>query len=280
MTRGLYHPFQMAEVFTMLGRMSGGEGGRAPSWLSTHPDPENRRETILQEIGTLPATAQSGTVGADAYLQHLNGLMYGPNPREGYFEGTRFLHPELAFRFDFPAQWQTANQKQSVVALSPEKDAMLELSLAQGTLDAAATQFFAQVGGSPLRRTVNDLQTLSGAFAIQTEQGLVQGLALFVDHGGAVYRVLGYAPAAAWPARAATVERSLGTFQRLTDPTALNAQPNRLEIVRLNTAMSFADFMRQYPSEIPAAQVALINQVNETSAFPPGVMVKRVVKGR
>jgi hypothetical protein len=166
------------------------------------------------------------------------------------------------------------------VALSPEKDALIEVSLAGGALDAAAGQFFNQVGATPRRTTVNSLPAIVGAFTAQADQGVMQGVAMFISHGGATYRVMGYAPAAAWPARAGAVERALGTFQRLTDAAALGVQPNRLEIVRLNTAMSFADFMRRYPSEVPAAQIALINQVNETSAFPPGAMVKRVVKGR
>ena len=84
-------PRQLANVMEMLQRVSkasGGEGGGVPEWLSTHPDPGNRRESIEQEIAKGGADLSKTTVNRDQYLSRLDGMTYGENPREGYFKGT------------------------------------------------------------------------------------------------------------------------------------------------------------------------------------------------
>src|SRR6266550_1155940 len=51
MRRGNYDPREMPHVFEMLTRVSQAQGGgRVPEWLATHPNPENRRGRIEQEI--------------------------------------------------------------------------------------------------------------------------------------------------------------------------------------------------------------------------------------
>ena len=50
----------------------------------------------------------------DTYLATIDGMVYGENPREGYFQGSTFLHPELKFQLTFPAGWQTQNTPQAV----------------------------------------------------------------------------------------------------------------------------------------------------------------------
>src|SRR5690606_471691 len=131
MRRGGYDPREMADVFAMLESVSSAEGGgRVPEWLSTHPDPGNRRDRIERQVAALPPDSQSGRVERESFLRRLNGLVFGDNPREGFFRGNEFLHPELAFRFSFPAGWSTSNQKSAVVAVSPNQDAVVQITLA------------------------------------------------------------------------------------------------------------------------------------------------------
>src|SRR5881409_1646776 len=51
MRRATYDPREMPHVFETLTRVSQAQGGgRVPEWLATHPNPENRRGRIEQEI--------------------------------------------------------------------------------------------------------------------------------------------------------------------------------------------------------------------------------------
>src|SRR5256712_4579176 len=198
MRRVNYDPREMPHVFEMLARVSQAQGGgRVPEWLATHPDPENRRGPIAQEIAALPQNFSGTAVNRDEYLRRLDGLVFGNNPREGYFKDNHFFHPELRFHLTFPDGWTTSNGKQSVVAVSPAKNAAVELSVAkERTVDAAASAFLTQRGftsGYPARTSVGGGPAVSAAFAAATENGTLRGTALFLEHGGAVYRLGGCA---------------------------------------------------------------------------------------
>ena len=282
MRRVNYDPREMPHVFEMLTRVSQAEGGgRVPEWLATHPDPENRRGRIEQEIAALPQTFSGVAVNRDAYLQRLDDLVFGNNPREGYFKDNRFFHPDLRFRVTFPEGWTTSNGKQAVVAVSPQKDAMVEVSVAkEQTADAAARAFLAQRGFTsayPVRTSVGGLPAVSAAFAATTESGTLRGTALFVEQGGAVYRLVGYAADARWPAVQGAAERALQSFARLTDPAALAVQPQRVDIVRLDRRTTIEEMARQRPSPASAAALALVNQVEPQTPLEPGRLVKWIV---
>src|SRR5881397_3675668 len=260
MRRANYDPREMPHVFEMLTRVSQAQGGgRVPEWLATHPDPENRRGRIEQEVAALPQSFSGAAVNRDPYLRELDGLVFGTNPREGYFKGSRFFHPELRFRLTFPEGWTTSNAKQAVIAVSPEKDAAVELSFAkEPTADAAAEAFLSQRGftsGYPVRTSVSGLPAVSAAFAAAAENGTLRGTALFVEHGGAVYRLLGYATEARWPTVQAAAERALRSFARLTDPVALGVQPQRVDIVTLDQGTTIEEMARRRPSPVSAAML-------------------------
>src|SRR5256885_9259184 len=167
--RGRYDPREMPNVFEMLTRVSAQGGGRVPEWLATHPNPENRRGRIEQQIAAGPQDFSGTLVNAESYLRRLDGLVFGADPREGYFKGGEFFHPALRFRISLPDGWKTSNAKQAVTAVSPEQDAVVELSLAhEASADAAARAFLGQqgvTGGYPSRASVGGLAARGAAFA-------------------------------------------------------------------------------------------------------------------
>ena len=135
MRRGNYDPREMPGVFVMLDRQgkAAGSAGRLPEWLATHPSPANRVATITTQIAALPQDFSGTSVNRDAYERLLDGLVFGINPRQGYFTGGRFLHPDLRFQMTFPDGWSMNNGTQAVVAVSQRGDAAVELSQAQET---------------------------------------------------------------------------------------------------------------------------------------------------
>jgi predicted Zn-dependent protease len=277
-----YDPREAAEMFRQLGRVSGASGGgRVPTWASTHPDPENRAEKALARAATLTETAlTAAVVRRDEYIQRLDSLMYGANPREGYFVGARFLHPDLAFELTFPEGWRTVNQKSLVGAMSAEQDAAITLTLAQGAGAAqAARAFFAQAGvsGAPSSSSVNGLPAAGGEFTARTESDTVRGAALFVSYRGSVFRLMGFSSRAGWPGRRATVTRALGSFRELTDARALAVQPWRLDIVRVDRTQTPAEFALRNPGPVSAEALALLNQLDAGGRFMNRNLVKRVV---
>jgi predicted Zn-dependent protease len=166
MRRGGYDARRMPEVFTLLDRVSGAAGGdRIPDWLATHPNPVNRRAAVERRLAALPSESLGTIVNRDVYVRRIDGMGFGVNPRDGFFKGTELFHPDLKLRFAVPSGWATQNQRQAVLAVSPQQDAVIQLSLAsQESPETAAQAFFSQQGvrGSPARGSIHGLAAAGG----------------------------------------------------------------------------------------------------------------------
>lgn len=279
-----YDPRQMADLFVTLGRSSKGEGGggRLPEWLSTHPDPGNREKVALERAAKVPDPDRL-RVDRDAYLSHVDGMVFGEDPRQGFFRGNEFLQPTLRFRMTFPAGWAKQNTPSAVVSVSPKKDAALQLTVA-GNLspEEAMRKFFSQQGVRPAsagKGTVSGLPAAAGYFEAQAQQGAVAGLVAFVSQGGITYQILGYTAPASLAAYDGAFRATLGSFAPLTDPAALSVQPARVALVKVPRDMSLAEFGREFPSSVPVETVAIVNGLPDGGTFKAGQTAKRIVGG-
>jgi len=277
----------MDDVFRSLQRL--GEASKEsplPSWLATHPGEAERIQTIDSKLAQLqPAQLANTKVNAREYLQRVNGLVYGADPRNGFFQGNTFYHPDLRFQISLPSGWQGQNLSQAVIAVSPQQDGIIQLTLAQGNSpEAAARAFLSQQGiqpGQASQQTVNGVPAVASTFQAQTEQGVIQGLAAFFTYNGATYQVIGYAPAQRFGAYESAFRQSLGSFAPVTDSRVLNVQPKKLNVVSLPQQMTLAEFAQRNPSTIPLAELAIVNQVEDPNkALPAGTPVKQVTGGR
>jgi len=169
--------------------------------------------------------------------------------------------------------------------VSPQQDAMIQLTLAQGNSpENAARTFLSQQGiqaGQASQQTVNGVPAVASTFQAQTEQGVIQGLAAFFTYNGATYQVLAYAPAQRYSAYEAAFRQSLGSFAPVSDSRVLNVQPNKINIVTVQQPTSLAAFNQRTPSTIPLAELAIVNQIEDPNKpLPAGTPVKQVTGGR
>jgi predicted Zn-dependent protease len=136
-----YDAKEMAGFFSTIDRLSGGPEGRVPNFLSTHPNPLDR----FKRVGELAEAEQQKTnnfnlaVNRDSYLRMIDGIVYGPDPKQGYTENNVFYHPVLKFQFPVPVDWQLQNSPQQVV-MAPKggKAAIIFNLAAEKTLREAA----------------------------------------------------------------------------------------------------------------------------------------------
>jgi predicted Zn-dependent protease len=281
MTRTGFDPHEMPKVFNTLDRVSSAHGGQSmPSWLSTHPDPGDRATSMGRKIEQLPPEERQGTVGRAEYMQRLAGMSFGTNPREGYSIGRTFYHPDLEFKLRFPEGWQIVNQRNAVGALSPQKDAVVVLTLArEDSPNSAAQSFFAQQGierGSSWRRNFHAFRTVDTSTGERRSQGLVG----FVRYRERVYQLLGYSVIDSWEGYRESAQRSLASFGSLTDRKYINVDSKKIEIVKLPRAMTLSEFMEQYPSTVDAATIAVLNGIDVSDVFEKGSLVKRIKGGK
>lgn len=287
MVREDYDPAQMPNVFETLARVSTASGSeRVPGFLSTHPDPLARAQRIRKSLSAPENQTAVAKVEREPYLARLDGTVYGEDPRQGFFEGNTFYHPELAFRLEFPQGWKTVNQRSAVAAISPNQDAVVVLGLAQGSsAQAAAREFFNQQGlraGQARAGNLNGLDAVSGQFEVpRQQQGAadITGIATFIEHRDQVYRLLGYTSENRWRSYGSALNDAAASFDRVTDRRILDVEPARIDIVKIDRAMTLREFQQRYNKSADLQQLALINQLATNTQIPAGTAVKRVVGG-
>ncbi len=279
MSRLGYDPQGAVDMFEILERQRDGSGGAIPEWQSTHPDPGNRVLAAEQRLAT--SQIEGGVVRRDEYLRRIDGMLFGKDPAQGFFVEGRFVHPTLRLQFRFPQGWDTQNAPTSVLAQSPEGDAVMQLTAAEGnTPEEAATAFFDQDGIERLgsrSRTVNGLRAVQGTFRIELQQGTLDGQVLFVKHGDLVFRFLGYTTSDRMGTYSVTFEQALETFAPMNEDRWINLEPKRLEIVRVPSEMTAERFFQRFPSTVTLETVRLINGWDEGDVIAAGTLAKRVV---
>ncbi|MEM6796712.1 MAG: M48 family metalloprotease [Acidobacteriota bacterium] len=278
------HPGGFVDVFAMLMASSSlGGGGRLPGYLQTHPDPEERLLTARQRLSRVPASSLDRPLGREALLEHLDGMPFGTNPREGFFVGTSFVHPDLAFRLELPEGWVGHNQKQALIAVSPENDAIIQLTLTdEASADAAARAFYGQQGITPRsawRDDAGEAPRLEGTrlFQVGSGQQVIYGMAGFAEDDGRVYRLLAATEQDSWRSSSGVIERSLASFSKLRERRYLEVEPMTLELITVDRDMSLEEFDRRFPSSISRERLAMINQVLGGESLVRGQRAKRVL---
>ena len=284
-TRIGYDTRSMAAFFGTLDRLSGGEEGRLPEWQSTHPDPGARFETVNRltdewqaKLGTPPYKSDR-----DGYLARIDGLVFGDDPRKGYVEQGKFLHPDMKFQFPIPGGWKLANSAAQVVVAHPDGNAGVIFMLESAkSVEAAADEQAAQEG---VREFSREAYTLGGNEALRMESETSDGHVVnstFVAYDGRVFGFHGIAPSSAYAGLKRMLELPADGFRPLTDPAALSIQPIVVKIVTVAKASSFVEFARDYP--IPAGAnltvdgLALLNGIQTGSWLETGSKLKMLVR--
>lgn len=274
-----YDPRAAPEVFTVLEAVSSREGGgRLPGWLATHPHPAERRDRLAREV----AGEAAGLVGREELFRATENLPIGPDPRDGFWLESTWIGPRLRLRWTVPARWERHAETKRIASASPEGDAMLELrDLAGQDPSQAAREFARRLGagaGSPRPWRSREFHGQEVPFEGGDPGNEIRGVARFLNVDGRTVRLLAAARSDRWADRARALENGLARLEPLSDARFLDVEPQRLVLVELPQAMTFAAFLEAYPSEADRGVVALINGVaRPEELLAKGTLLRRVV---
>jgi predicted Zn-dependent protease len=286
-TRAGYDPREIPATYALLKRISDQAGQRLPGFLSSHPDPGDRQE----RTGTLSRQASQGKTGLiinqNAYLRRLEGVVYGRDPRQGYFAGDEYVHPTLGFQMRFPEGWGRQDTRAAVLTQEPNKQAGMQLSLANaGALSPAAyVQQLLSRGsvsvaeGSPT--TIGGFPAWVGRIELPQREGdPIPVAAGFIRRSEEhMYQVLGRSQQPG-DANEQKIYASLRSFQAITDPARRNVSPDRVKVARVAARGTFESAMGRLGAEAKLLQAnATLNNVQPDEAVFPGTLVKYVVAG-
>ncbi len=287
-SRAGYDAGQMAFFFETLERMSPSSGpGGLPEWFSTHPNPENRSKVVQQRANEwqqkLGLTAPK--VLRNEYLNRIDGLVFGEDPRKGYTTGQVFYHPTLGIQFPVPAGWKLQNTANQVQMQHPDKTALLLFGRETGASAQKSAQTFISQSKAAVRQdrpvTIGGFKAHELVSDIQTQKGPVQAHSVFIEKNGSVFGFHGVTSPDRFPAVRSTFQASVSGFRSLTDRDKLHVQPDRIRIRTVEKGGVAADLLRTLGvSEDELQDLALLNGLQLKDSLPAGFRLKIVEKGR
>jgi predicted Zn-dependent protease len=285
-----YDPEQMSSFFQVFVGMREESGPSVPNWLSTHPDPPDRIRRTTEEGARIKrqSARRDFKINADEFMPKLDRLVYGDNPREGFVDKGRFVHPDLRFQLDIPQSWKVENTKSSVIFSEPEGGAIVQLTMippeeAKSPGDVAQTiaqqegiQFLS--GGS---ERINGNQAYVGRYRVQSDGGILGVAAAFISYEGHIYQAAGMAPENSFSQHAQHLNSVLRSFRTLTDPRLLAAQPDTMKLYRARGGESLRSLAKSMDqTRVSLEDLARINRISPDQKLGAGTWVKLVQLGK
>ncbi len=289
-TKMAYDGTRMADFYKVLIRMNlaQSEGG-VPTFLSTHPDPGDRYNAVLRNTKAWQDSLKlpSYKVNADSYLQMIDGMIYGEDPKQGYTMDNTFYHPELRFKFSYPLGWQLTNAPTQVTVQPSDGKALMLFTLSgQKTLQSAVDTTMAMYGLQLQRsekKTVNGLQAIATLSKQQVQDqstgttGANAVISYFVQYGSMIYVFHGVSTEADFAGYAPTMEASMKTFAQLTDQSRINVKPKRVFVRKAPKTGTLASTLSYF--NMPQAmmeELSLLNNMELNETVPAGKYIKIV----
>lgn len=277
-----YAAAEGAEFFTTLKRLSDQSGQSIPTWASTHPDPSQREQRIPQLAEKWREEGYKMNIEhTDEFMQEIDNLVFGDNPRQGFTENGVFYHPDLEFQFPYPEDWQLVNTPTAVQIVNQDQNAIIifQIDSENSSPQASVQQFLDQEGvttGSTSSASNHGLNGYEAIATAQTQDGNEVKLYLYsVAYGGNIYRFVTYTTAGNFDRYDDVFMETSNGFDELNDRDKLNVQPVRLNVFRADRSGSFESFLPgSLPMDITPDDVAIANQVELGTTIEEGTWIK------
>lgn len=277
-----YEAAEGAGFFSALERISEQSGSGIPTWQSSHPDPSERAKTIpklaeqWQEKGY-----EQNIENTSGYMNAIDGMVFGQNPREGFAENGSFYHPELQFQFNFPSDWELINQPNLVAVVSESEDAVSIMQIDGKTTspEASVIDYVGQDGFTVESSKETQYEGLQGyeaiASAVADDGSTYRFYVYAVSYGDNIYRFISYCLAQKFVEYRPSFEKTSNSFTSLNDRKILNIQPMRLEAFKTEQTGLFSSFLPDdLPMNVKAEDIAILNQVELDATIEAGEWIK------
>ncbi len=280
-----WDPAAMATFLATLDRETLREMGepRMPTFLDSHPVTAERVRDTRTRAGTLDTTAVAPIAGSRReFLARLEGLLVGPDPAEGVFQESLFLHPGLDFAVGFPGGWKTSNQKTAVAAASPQQDAFLVLEL-QGPSGnpASAAQAFAQQHRiellDPGPGRIGGFDAFRARAQARSQQGPLALDLTWISHPAGTFRLIGASSQNAFAGYRDDFARSAFSFRRMSGAERNGIESLRLHAVSARAGETLDSLSRRTGNRWSVAQTAVANALSADARLRAGQLVKIAV---
>ena len=252
-----------------------GKGEAEISFLSTHPStPDRVRKTEQRAHETVRQPAHPIARTQRDFLAKFDGLIVGPDAKQGVFIGQDFLQPTMNFGFTFPTGWGKSNQPHFVAAITRQRDAMIALQLqSKGDDPIDAAQSFlseAKLNSQAVEElSIDGLPAGRVVLRKHGQEAVITWIA-FQEH---IYRFTGISKSASAKHRQMFKETAT-SFHLLSAAEIKKIKQQRLRIVPAKAGESLTNLLKRSGSHWNEETVATANNLQTGVSLQSGQLVK------
>ena len=282
--RAGFDPYGASRFLLSMGRQSDLRSaalGQKPSrpgldFLSTHPSTPERVQLSVAAARQIGAPGV-GERDRDGFLDAIDGMTYGDDPSQGFARGRRFLHPRLGFTFMAPEGFTFDNGSDALLGVSADGRALrmdsARLGSAQSLDGYVQENWIEGTEPGPVERL--DVNGMEAVTVVAKGREWTFRFAA-VRFNNDVYRLI-YATRDLTAAIDGDFRASLMSFRRLTQSEIDQAQPLKLEIVRVREGETESTVAgKMAVSDRPEERFAVLNGFAPGETLPPSLKVKIV----
>jgi predicted Zn-dependent protease len=290
LSRAGYDTGAMASFLSKMGQASRLQAEMAGSnrdpdgvdLLATHPRTVDRVRQALAAASV--QRIASPIVNKDAFLDRVDGMMFGDDPKEGLIRGREFLHKDLNFRFEVPPGFRLFNKPTQVLA-ADQAGTRFVFDKAQQSDGLHPADYLRSRWAQG--HQVRDLETINvngmeaatawlPVTARNNETFVLRLVAIRYDPN-TVYRMQFLIPRQRTNALSEDLRRTTYSFRQLTDEERASARPLEIKVVTVDPGDTEPVLASGVPH--PGYEVRFFRVMNglETDGLPaPGTRVKTV----
>lgn len=275
----------LTDYSTLETKLAGQAGqDRTMDLFASHPRGPDRVQAAIKEANSFPP---SPIYRRDDYLAHIDGMVYGDDPKEGVVRGHTFMHPVLRFSFSVPDDWRIVNSSDAVLASGPGGKLQFDIETDKRKVKASrdALDYLTRIWVPNLR--LRDAETIrvggmpaaTGSARVQLKSGGNADLR-FVAVGfptDDILRFVVIAPAGGLSKIEPAMIRSVNTLKYLSEAEAKAIRPLRLRIVTVQAGDTAETLAARLPfTRLKTEQFRVLNGLRDGEPLQAGQKVKLV----
>ena len=223
-------------------------------------------------------------LGTETFLDKIDGMIYGDDPKQGLIEGQRFIHPDLGFEFTVPPEFSITNQPAQVIARDRE-GAVIKFDGSagyRGPMTAYLQRNWPRDLPSPSTQSlqINGMDGATAAATVRGQRGPVDIRMVAISYSDEyVFRFMFMSPQHLTRDLNVEFRRTTYSFKRMNQREIHSIRPRIISlhtvqrgdtIDSLSARMSDPEFARE--------RFMLINGLTDGGTLPVGKTVKLVTR--
>ncbi len=284
-----YNPNAMASFLATMrdySRLQAEMAGRNPDsvdqhdFMASHPRTADRVKLAIAEASD--ENLEGTVLRRDLYLQRIDGMLFGDDPKEGIIRGREFIHPDLRFEFEAPQGFRMQNSPTRVVA-GNGRDAGMIFDMAQSA-SGSPTQYLEREWSNRVSLSniesfrVRGQQAAVGTTRVQSQNGVTDLMVAAIEaDGGRVFRFTFVTAAGRLKDYRSAFTGTVKSFRRLSKAQARAIKAYRIRIKQVRKRDSVSKLAKGMPfGSFNAAMFRVLNDLIGNQEPPVGEEIKVV----